>query len=314
MEPLEHTVYINQQMCPPINRDLLLALKSVGVRLELRSWTSFKDHRSLWQHNLFRSSCPRTRRSYRGGRAAVVRFEARCALYSVNPYQFARPATSKEKKIPPRVSVPRLGLLNARSVCKRKHDIADLIISSGLDFLAITETWLNVTHGDHILKSACPPGYMSLHVPRLVAKKKRGGGVGLVFRASFNVRSVQLDVSLTSFELLCVQISSSTKTIRLYVIYRPPERPGFPTFSTFLSEFRTLLEFAVDNNEEPVIVGDFNIHVDDSNCNKARSFNQLVEELGWNQLVLGRTHSAAHTLDLILTRSGSKASSATTTS
>ncbi|XP_046642630.1 uncharacterized protein LOC124327678 [Daphnia pulicaria] len=293
-------------MCPPIDRDLLLALKSVGEQLELLSWTPCKNHHSLWQHNLLRSSFPRTRRSYRGGRAAVVRFEARCALYSVNPYQFARPATSKEKKIPPRVSVPRLGLLNARSVCKRKHDIADLIISSGLDFLAITETWLNVTHGDHILKSACPPGYMSLHVPRLVAKKKKGGGVGLVFRASFNVRAVHLDISLTSFELLCVQISSSTKTIRLYVIYRPPERPGFPSFSTFLSEFRTLLEFAVDNNEEPVIVGDFNIHVDDSNCNKARSFNQLVEELGWNQLVLGRTHSAAHTLDLILTRSGSK--------
>ena len=297
-------------MCSPIDRDLLLALKSVGERLELHSWTPRKNRHLLWQHNLLSSSCPRTRRSYRGGRAAAVRFEARCALYSANPCQFARPATSKEKKIPtqelPRFSVPRLGLLNARSVCKRKHDIADLIISSGLDFLAITETWLNVTHGDHILKSACPPGYMSLHVPRPVAKKKRGGGVGLVFRASFNVRVVQLDISLTSFELLCVHISSSTKTLRLFVIYRPPERPGFPPLSTFLLEFRTLLEFAVDNSEEPVIVGDFNIHVDNSNCNKARSFNQLVEELGWDQLVLGRTHSAAHTLDLILTRSGSK--------
>ena len=28
--------------------------------------------------------------------------------------------------------------------------------------------------------------------------------------------------------------------------------------------------------------------------------------MGWNQLVLGRTHSAAHILDLILTRSGRK--------
>jgi hypothetical protein len=53
-------------------------------------------------------------------------------------------------------------------------------------------------------------------------------------------------------------------------------------------------------------LGDFNIHVGDSKCNKARSFKQLVKELGWNQLFLGRTHSAAHTLDLILTRSGSK--------
>jgi hypothetical protein len=61
----------------------------------------------------------------------------------------------------------------------------------------------------------------------------------------------------------------------------------------------------VNLNEEPVIVGDFNIHVDDEKCSKARPFVQLIEEMGWDKLVLGRTHSAAHTLDLILTRSGS---------
>ncbi len=53
-----------------------------------------------------------------------------------------------------------------------------------------------------------------------------------------------------------------------------------------------------------MIFGDFIIHVDEGKCSKARSFVQLIEEIGWDQLV-GRTHSAAHTLDLILTRSGS---------
>ncbi len=168
----------------------------------------------------------------------------------------------------------------------------------------MTETWLNVTHGEHILRSACPPGFTSLHVPRSVSTKKRGGGVGLIFKEAFAVRAVKFDNLPTSFEL-CASIRSSTKALRLFVIYRPPERPGHPQFSTFLSDFRTLLESAVDLNEEPVIVGDFNIHVDDEKCSKARSFVQLIEEMGWDQLVLGRTHIAAHTLDLILTRSAS---------
>lgn len=38
---------------------------------------------------------------------------------------------------------------------------------------------------------------------------------------------------------------------------------------------------------------------------KARQFLELVGELGWCQLVKGRTHKAGHTLDLILARIGS---------
>jgi hypothetical protein len=57
--------------------------------------------------------------------------------------------------------------------------------------------------------------------------------------------------------------------------------------------------------EDLVIVGDFNIHVEAVDNSKARLFNQLVENLGWTQLVDGRTHTTAHTLDLVFTRTGS---------
>ena len=76
-------------------------------------------------------------------------------------------------------------------------------------------------------------------------------------KEAFAVRAVKFDNFPTSLELLCASVRSSTKALRLFVIYRPPERPGHPPFSTFLSDFRTLLESAVDLNEEPVMVGDF---------------------------------------------------------
>ena len=218
-----------------IDREFLLSLKPVGEQQELQNWASRKHLHSLWSHKLLSSSREPIRRNFCGGRVAGIRFEIRMAFFSANPHQFTRPHTSKENTIPtlelPHASFPRLGLLNARSFCKRKHNITDLFASSGLDFLAITENGFNVTHGDHILRSACPPGYTSLHVPHPVAIRKRGGGVGLIFNV-FRCHP-------TSFELLCASVRSSTKAIRLFVIYRPPERPGYPPFSTFLVDFRT---------------------------------------------------------------------------
>ena len=67
-----------------------------------------------------------------------------------------------------------------------------------------------------------------------------------------------------------------------------------------MSEFRALLESVADVSQEVVITGDFNIHVDDPACTKARSFGDLLSELGWTQLVKGLTHKAQHTLDLII--------------
>ena len=181
----------------------------------------------------------------------------------------------------------------------------DLIVSSGLDFLALTETFLNITHGDHILKSACPHGYSSLHIPRTLGLKKGGGGVGFIFSDLFTVKTTEPLTSPTSFEALHLSIRSNTKHIRVFVIYRPPERTDHPSFSVFMTEFRLLLESSIDINEDLVIVGDFNIHVEDPSNYKGTTFNQLLEDMGWIQLVNGRTHKAGHTLDLVIVRSGS---------
>lgn len=59
-----------------------------------------------------------------------------------------------------------------------------------------------------------------------------------------------------------------------------------------------------DVGEEEVIVGDLNVHVENFLNSRAISFNCIIEEMGWNQLVTGQTHSAAHTLDLALSRTG----------
>ena len=296
-----------------IDHSFLLSFRDAGEGLSLEQWASCRDVFSLKTCDLLTSTPPRpkpTKRSFHEGRTAGIRYELRHAFFTTNPRWFTRPTSSKEKLIHrsslPDVSLPRLGLLNACSVDKRNAIIPDRISSSGLDFLAITETWLNVTHGDFILKRVCPPGYASLHVPRPLGLKTRGGGVGFIFRNSYTVSSVIPSAPPTSFELMDVSVRSSSKQFRLFIIYRPPDAKGRPKFSIFLSEFRLLLESSINAGVEVVIAGDFNIHVDITEDSKASQFLQLIGEMGWSQLVEGRTHKYGHTLDLILARTGSQ--------
>ena len=51
-----------------------------------------------------------------------------------------------------------------------------------------------------------------------------------------------------------------------------------------------------------MIVGDFNIHVDDANDPEAAIFLDLLDSMNLKQLVTGPTNQRGHTLDLIITR------------
>ena len=74
---------------------------------------------------------------------------------------------------------PQFGLANARSVVNKCAMVHDLIVSSQLDLLAITETWLSSRNGVTCLEACSPEGYFSTHVPRM---GRRGGGVALVYK------------------------------------------------------------------------------------------------------------------------------------
>ena len=70
----------------------------------------------------------------------------------------------------------KAGLLNCRSVKNKSDLIVYHIMDSGLDILALTETWLASNDSDNrVIGNLTPPGYTFHHVPRSSGK---GGGVG----------------------------------------------------------------------------------------------------------------------------------------
>ena len=72
--------------------------------------------------------------------------------------------------------------------------------------------------------------------------------------------------------------------------------------SLFLEEFSKLLESitADQRHKRLLIVGDFNIHVDNSNDTTARQFVDLLDSFNLVQHVSEKTHANGHTLDLVI--------------
>ena len=193
-----------------------------------------------------------------------------------------------------------LCLLNAQSVKNKSANIFDYVIECKADLVAITETWLKSNH-DVIRSELCPTGYKLLDHMRT---GRRGGGTGLLFRDSLNVTKVY-GGEKESFEFSewLIQFSSS-HSLRLAIIYRPQNDADairIPT-STFFSEFSEYLESVVMCEEQLIIVGDFNIHVDIPEDTETIKLLDLLESFCLQQHVEGPTHIHGHTLDLIITR------------
>ena len=158
--------------------------------------------------------------------------------------------------------------LNARSVRNKTAQILDFIVDRKVDLVAITEHWLTANDSD-VRVELCPNGYCIVDHPRL---DRRGGGTRLIYRDSFDVSKVNAGASEhDSFEFSEWIVRSSPHNIRLVIVYRPPysEEHRVPV-DVFLAEFPEYLESLLLCKEKLLIMGDFNIHVNDPQDSDAR--------------------------------------------
>ncbi|ELT95653.1 hypothetical protein CAPTEDRAFT_197327 [Capitella teleta] len=150
-------------------------------------------------------------------------------------------------------------LTNPWSICNKAEDINDFIIEYNIDILAITETWLTGTACDGpTINALLPNGYEIIHAPR----RTRGGGTALVYRQSLNVTHVA--VSSASFEVLeCV--TKGPIMLRVCVVYQPYRT------ALFMEEFSSYLAGLATSPGRLLVLGDFNLYVDDPLDKTARS-------------------------------------------
>ena len=92
---------------------------------------------------------------------------------------------------------------------------------------------------------------------------------------------------------------TSPSCTRLIVLYRPPSHSK----AEFLDEFRDYMDTHVTTAGRLLVVGDFNLHMDDKEDNDAIRFKELLHSLNLQQHITCPTHKQGHTLDLLITRS-----------
>ena len=147
------------------------------------------------------------------------------------------------------------------------------------DVFAAVETWHDDVHTPAIAQT-CPPGYsvMELARPRtaqhqLLTTSVNHGGIAVFYKSVLKVSVFQLP-SFTAIEALALLVTGSGHTVLLTTVYRP----GSATASdTFFDEFDELASVVTVTNYNCVILGDFNIHVDDTTDTHADRLLQLLQ-------------------------------------
>ncbi|XP_072017488.1 uncharacterized protein [Amphiura filiformis] len=188
---------------------------------------------------------------------------------------------------------------NARSIRNKVTMYLDFMLEHDIDFTILTETWLNESD-PVVIADLTPAGYSFISVPR--NSENYGGGIGALFKDNLKLQLIPTGHHFTTFEHAC--FTNISKSVYFIAVYRPYPSPvnGFKT-STFLDEFDTFIGGFVNTlNRKVVLVGDFNIHVNNPTKSDVTNFMTTLGISGFEQHITFPTHRSGNTLDLVISR------------
>ena len=154
----------------------------------------------------------------------------------------------------------------------------------------MTETWLKHDETKSTIANISPPGYSFFHEPR--ADQRAGGGVGILVSDQLKTDIHPLP-SFKTIEAISARIGNSLFSGFVVCLYRLQNGT-----CQFFDEFQDLLDNIISLHDNLYILGDFNLHLDNSNGNN--KFNEILTCFDLKQHVNFHVHG--HWLDLLITK------------
>ena len=137
------------------------------------------------------------------------------------------------------------------------------VTSKNLDIVAVTETWLKHDETKSTIADISPPSYSFFHEPRT------GGGVGILLSDQLKTDIHPLP-SFKTFEAISARIGNNSFSGFVVCLYRLQNGT-----CQFFVEFQDLLEYIISLHDNLYILGDFKLHLDNSNGN-TNKFNEIL--------------------------------------
>ncbi|XP_039599459.1 uncharacterized protein LOC120522835 [Polypterus senegalus] len=178
--------------------------------------------------------------------------------------------------------------LNIRSLTGKTHLIQDLLTDHNIDILSLNETWQQ-PQDFTLLNEATPPGFVYMMQPR---NSGRGGGLAILYCETMRVTPLTVS-SYGSFESPVCQLPGSIPII-VATIYPSPKFN-----KEFLNDFSAFIAYLSSLSSNIIIMGDFNIHLDNSKSLATRDFISCLDNFDFQQFMETPTHFKGHILDLI---------------
>ena len=199
-----------------------------------------------------------------------------------------------------RIKQLHLLLSNIQSIKNKELLLIEHLNNNKRDITVITEMWLNEdTDKAWVLTSELNRNGFSLDTSNQIGK--RGGSLAIISRPYLKTRKI-MEGNQKTFQYAVWKVETHSNSVTCIAIYRPPySLTNQETVTKFMDEFTVWLASILSSFSNMMILGDFNLHINDENDNEVGIFVDTMIALHFNQHVFFPTHRAGNILDLVFT-------------
>ena len=163
-------------------------------------------------------------------------------------------------------------LANIQSVKNKQLILHQYLVENNIDLCVLTERWLRDTEVDQVWLQCSLLNNNGFKCFTSNRQHRRGGGIALICRDRYNVVPLASG-QLRSFLFAKWRIGLKHTTLTILAIYHPPySDQSQATNCDFLDEFTDWVAEYIMNDTTVIILGDFNLHVNDFNDDNAMNF------------------------------------------